>query len=164
MPPKNFKQKSAIFLVKFFFIYAILQAAILLMPLETLQNAIAGFEASALGLKAVENVVEYGSHGFEIVANCTGLMSISVLAAVIFSLRKPELEKKIVFFAAGAAILFPLNLIRIYLVIRAAMALGVEFSETLHVLTWFTTSALILAIWYYFTKKFVGVKEFNSLL
>ena len=164
MPSKNFKQKSAIFLVKFFFIYAILQASILLIPLEPLQNSIAGFEASALGLKAIGNVIEYESHGFEIVANCTGLMSISVLAAIIFSLRKPDLKKKLLFFATGAIVLFPLNLVRIYLVIRAAMVLGVEFSETLHVLTWFTTSALILATWYYSTKKFVGVKEFNNLL
>ena len=164
MPIENFKHKATLFLIKFFLIYAILQTIILMAPLEPLQNSIAEFEAGLLGLEAEGNTIPVNSNRFEIVANCTGLMSISVLAAIIFSLRKPELKKKIMLFAAGAIILFPLNLLRVYLVIVTATTINPELAEILHTITWFTTSAIILAMWYYLTKRIAKVKDFPTLL
>lgn len=164
MPIKKFEQKAAVFLIKFFLIYAVLQTLILVAPLEPLQNSIASFEAGLFGLEPEGNSIAFDSQRFEIVANCTGLMGISVLAAIIFALTKPGLKKKLALFAGGTAILFPLNLLRVYIVIAVAMTLDPNMAETLHTITWFTTSALILGLWYYTTKKMTGTKEFNSLL
>ena len=91
----GFKKKAAVFLIKFFAIYAVLQTAILAAPLAALEAWIAAVEAGALQLPAQGNRILFNSHQFEIVANCTGLMSSAVLAAIVFSLKKPGVGKKI---------------------------------------------------------------------
>jgi len=164
MAIKGFQKKALVFLVKFFAVYGILQAIIIFAPLQPLLEFIASTEAGFLGTQAIGNVVSFNGHNFEIVPNCTGLMGISVLAAIVFSLRKPELKKKICLFALGAAILFPVNLLRVYLVLLSARAFNPEAVENLHIATWFITSAIIIALWYYMTKKVAKVEEFSDFL
>lgn len=164
MQKKEFQKRAIVFLAKFFLIYAALQALVLLLPMNSLLEFIAGTEASWLGLQAQGNAILFDSHNFEIAENCSGLVSISVLAAIIFSLRKPELRKKIALFAFGTAILFPLNLLRVYFVLLAAISFNAEIAETLHVATWFITSAIIIVLWYFLTKRIAKVKDFSGLL
>ncbi len=161
---QKFRKKAVVFLVKFFVIYAVLQTIILIAPIEPLQNSIASLQASWLGLEVTGNTIDFGAHQFEIVPNCTGLVGISVLAAIIFSLRKPKMKKKLSLMGIGAVILFPLNLLRVYLVILTAVSFNPAAAEILHITTWFVTSAAILIIWYYLTKKVAKVKEFGKLL
>ncbi len=150
--------------MKFFLVYAVLQFLILEIPLDNLENFVAATEAGLLGLKATDNMVLFNSHRFEIVANCTGLMSVSVLAAIVFSLRKPGMKKKIALLALGALALMPLNLLRVYLVLLAAISFNPEAAATLHTATWFATSAAILLLWYYLTKKLARVERFSEVL
>ena len=96
----EFKKKAIIFLIKFFVIYTILQFLILALPLEFVENGIAEIEANAIGARAEGNMIEGREQSFQIVPNCTGLVGISILAAIIFSLRKPELKKKLVLLEA----------------------------------------------------------------
>ncbi len=159
----SFKKKAIVFLLKFFALYAVMQFLILVAPLGFLQEFIAATEATMLGLEAKGSTILFNDHRFEIVANCTGLMSISVLAAIVFSLKKPELKKKIGLLAAGAAILFPLNLLRVYFVLLAATT-NPNIAESLHMLTWFAMSAAILILWYCLTKRVAKVKRFGKLL
>jgi len=161
---KGFWKKAALFLVKFFLIYAVLQYIILNAPLGLLENWIASIQAALLGLKAEGNIVLFNVSRFEIAANCTGLMSIAVLAAIVFSLRKPEMKKKIALLALGFLVLFPLNLLRVYLVLLVAISLGPGSAEALHVATWFAMSAAILFLWYYLTKRLAKVEEFAAIL
>ena len=153
----EFKKKAILFLIKFFVIYAVLQFLILALPIGFIENGIAEIEASAIGGKAEGNVIEFdnatATHSFQIVPNCTGLVGISVLAAIIFALRKPKLNKKIALLAIGAAILFPLNLLRVYFVLWISIVYSPEIGEILHITTWFIAAGAILVIWYYFTKK-----------
>ncbi len=160
----EFKKKSIVFLVKFFVIYAILQFLILALPLEFFENGIAEIEAVAIGASAEGNLIELNSHSFQIVPNCTGLVGISVLASIIFGLRRPKLKKKIGLLAVGAAILFPLNLLRVYFVLWASISFSLDIGETLHIATWFLSAGAILVIWYYATKRIAKVKEFSELL
>ena len=164
MAEKNFGRKAAFFLVKFFVIYSVLQTAILLAPLDPLKGGIASLEAGALGLESEGNKIYFKGGIAEIVANCTGLMSISVLAAIVFSLKKPAFKKKTGLFAVGAALLFPLNLLRVYFVLLAAIAFELETFETIHTATWFAMSAAILLLWYYLTKKVTKAKEFGHMI
>ena len=130
---KSFQKRATLFLIKFFAIYAILQLLIMVAPLAPLENLIAETEAGWLGLSHEENSIRFNSHAFEIVPNCTGLMSLSVMAAIIFSLKKPGLGKKTGLFLLSAAVLFPLNLLRVYLVLLAAISINAEYAEGLHV-------------------------------
>jgi exosortase/archaeosortase family protein len=161
---KDFNRKAIVFLIKFFLIYAVLQTLILVAPIEELTEFIALTEANALGFEAEGNIIMFNEHRFEIVANCTGLLSISVLAAIVFSLRKPSLKKKLSLFAVGALILFPLNLFRVYTVLLVSVSFNPGIAESLHIATWFGTSAAIMILWYYLTKRIARVEEFSLLL
>lgn len=161
---KLFREKALVFLVKFFAIYALLQLLIVSLPLGFLENGIALLEANALGLQAEGNIIFFDSHAFQIVPNCTGLAGISVLASIIFALRRPELKKKILLFAFGALALFPLNLLRLYLVLLAAVLFGPEMAEGLHIASWFAVSAAIILLWYWLTKRLAKAKDFSGLL
>jgi len=160
----GFAGKAAVFLTKFFAIYAVLQLLILFAPLGPLKEFIASVEAGLLGAEAYGSLVILGGHRFEIVANCTGLMGISVLAAIIFSLRQPETRKKLALVGAGTLVLFPLNIVRVYFVLLAATAFGAEIAEALHVVSWFGVSAAILLLWYYLTKRVSGKDSFAKML
>jgi exosortase/archaeosortase family protein len=134
------------------------------LDLSFIQEPIAGFTAGAVGAKANGIFIEVGKEVFEVTASCTGIISASILAAIIFSLRKPELKKKILFFLGGAIILFTVNLLRLYLVLSVGKAYGVAAADLAHIASWFAMSAAIIMLWYYGTKKLIGVKEFPELV
>ena len=157
------KRKETVFLIKFFAIYLVVQYLILIAPLAFLQEAIASFESSLLGLQSVGSQV-YANGVFVISASCTGLVSASILAAVVFSLKKPELKKKVAVFVAGAIALLLLNLARVYFVLVVALNWGVEAAETAHTVSWFSTAALILIVWYFATKRIANAKNFADLI
>ncbi len=161
---RKFGKKALFFLIKFFAVYTVLQAVILIAPLETLKEWIALIEANALGLNATGNKIGLNSHSFEIVANCTGLMSSAVLAAIAFGLKGPEAKKKILLVGIGGAALFLINLLRIYLVLLAAIVFNPRIAEMLHTGTWFAMAAGILFIWHCLTKRIAGAKAFSEML
>ncbi len=160
----EFKKKAILFLIKFFVIYTVLQFLILALPIGFIENGIAEIEANAIGARTEGNLIEWNGQSFQIVPNCTGLVGISVLAAIIFALRKPKLKKKLALLAIGALILFPLNLLRVYFVLWVSITFNAGIGEILHMITWFITAGAILAVWYYLTKRVAKVKQFNELL
>ena len=157
-------RKEIVFLGKFFAIYLILQAVIQLAPLQPLQEAIAGVEAGVLGLESLGNRIETSSGAFIINASCTGLVSASVLAAVIFALRKPDLKTKLLMFVIGAIALFLLNLLRVYLVLLVGINYGAGEADLTHTVSWFSTAALILAAWYVAVRKIAKIENFSELM
>ena len=158
-------KRELVFLAKFAAIYIVLQAVIQFGPLLPLEEAIASLEAGWIGAENFGNIIDTGGNGlFEISASCTGLVSASVLAAVVFSLRKPKLKKKAMVFAVGAIALFVLNLARVYIVLVSAVQFGIGMSEIVHIVSWFSTAAFILAAWYFGTKRIAKVKDFSELL
>jgi len=156
--------KNIEFLVKFFIIFAVLQAIITVAPLGALNEWIAGVEAGMLSLEREGNSLDGGNANYVISNSCTGLVSGSILAAIVFALKKPELKKKIAVFLVGAAALFAVNLVRVYFVVLGGLKFGFEFGEILHTVSWFVMSGFIIALWYYLTKRWAGVKDFSELL
>lgn len=152
------------FLAKFFLIYFILQALIQFSPLQPLEEFIAGIEANALALQSSGNVLATPNGAFVINASCTGLVSISVLAAIVFSLKRPALKTKLLLFISGAVALFLLNLARVYAVLLIAIGNSIEAAEFAHVASWFSTALLILIIWVLGVKKIARIKNFAELI
>ena len=157
-------RKEIVFLAKFFLIYALLQALIQFSPLYPLEKFIAGIEANAAGLESSGNAIRTINGDFAINASCTGLVSAGVLAAIIFSLRKPGLKTKLLLLAAGAIALFLLNLARVYVVVLVAVNYGTGAAEFAHVTSWFATAAFILAAWILGIKKIAGIRDFSGLI
>lgn len=156
--------KEHVFLVKFFAVFAAVEFLIFYLDFSFIEDFIASSQADFFGLESLENLVFVRDGAFEITSSCTGLVSGSVLAAIIFSLRRPQLREKAAIFLAGFTLLLALNYLRVMAVIWVGIGYGVEAAEVAHVASWLTTSAFIIALWYAFTKKITGVNDFSGFL
>ena len=154
--------KMVVFLAKFFIIFTILSVIIDNLELSFFTGWLAAASGSPLGMDAVGNIVLVDGQRFAVTNACTGLVSSAILASVIFALKKPEMGKKILLFATGLVVLLVANVPRIMLVLWSA-ALGLD-AGMVHVATWFLMSAIILALWYYGTKWYAGIRDFGELV
>ncbi len=157
-------KKILLFLVKFFLIFGVLEFIILNADLGFVQEPIAKLEGALSGLEAEGINLIFSEGYFIITPSCTGFVSASILAAIIFSLKKPAMGKKFLLLAAGTVLLFAVNIFRIYFVLLAGINYGGAAAEAMHQISWFLTAAAIIFAWHYLTKKVTGVKEFYELL
>jgi exosortase/archaeosortase family protein len=155
------EKKLFLFLIKFFIIFFILSTLVGFVDLSFFTNYLTFLVGKMAGAVFVGNVIFVEEASFVVSNYCTGLMSASILAAIIFALKKPELREKIILFLFGLCLLLVINVPRLLLVVVAAQS-GFD-AELVHSITWFIMSALILAIWYYGTKT-LAKKEFSGLL
>lgn len=162
--PQWIPEKETFFLAKFFAIFVVLESALYAIGFETLQAAIAKSQAAIFGLHSVGNNIFVNAGIFEINPSCTGLVSGIILAAIVFSLKKPEFGKKLTVFTAGALILFTLNYFRVLVVIWTGVNFGMQAAEAVHVVSWFSTTVFVLGIWYYFTKFITGERNFQGFM
>jgi len=160
----KFSNKEWVFFGKFFIIFSAIQFFVFTADFSLLQNFIAGTQSDFLGLDHLNNFIFVKNGIFAIVPLCTGVVSASVLAAIIFSLRKPGLKEKILVFFAGFIVLIVLNYFRVLLVVWTGKEFGIEIADWLHVLTWVSTTIFIIGIWFVFTKRITGVKNFEGFL
>ena len=152
------------FLLKFFAIFAVAEFLLFVLDFSALENFIAKGAASYFNLAFQGNLIFVGGWIFEITSSCTGLVSTGILAAIIFSLKKPDVKRKLAIFLSGAALLIILNYFRVFLVIGIAKDYSPAAGQIAHVLSWFSTAAFVIALWHYFTKKITGVKNFSHFL
>jgi len=157
-------KKYLLFLVKFFAIFLFLEFFVFGTNLTFLQEFIAKTQADFFGLKNVKNFIFISDGIFEIVPECTGIVSTSILASIIFSLKKPEMKKKLLIFGLGFMLLFIVNYLRVLSIVWVGIEFGMETAETLHIISWFVSSGIVLALWYYFTKRITGAKNFSGFL
>ncbi len=157
-------RKEIFFLAKFFVIFAVGEALLPFLPLYPVESAITSLNASALGLQAQGNTVLINGEAFVISEHCSGAVSSLILFAIIFSLRKPDWKTRLWMWAGGTIILFLANIFRILFVLLSAIILGRNIAEIVHVASWFAVSALIIAIWFFETKKIAKIEQFSELL
>lgn len=160
---KKFKlKKEYLFLAKFFVVYFFLSTIINIIDLSFFTNFLAFLSGSYSGLSFFQNKIFLDNFVFVITNSCTGLVSASILASIVFALKKPALFEKIKLFVFGFLLLLVINFFRILGIIFLAK-LGIDPNLT-HVVSWFVMSFFILLIWYYTTKAVVKLKSFNELL
>lgn len=150
------------FLFKFLLIFLTLFFIIEIINLSFLNNFLSEKVAKIFNLNYAENIIFGGEVNFIITNFCTGLVSISILAGIIFSFKKPIMTNKIIFFVLGALILLIANFFRIIFVILMA-SVGFD-AELVHTITWFLMSFIILVFWFYGNKKLLGYKNLNQLI
>lgn len=153
-----------IFLAKFFVVFFVFEWLLTFLRAEPLQDFIASSQAAFFGLKTSTNLIFVEDGIFEINSSCTGLVSSIILGAIVFSLKKPELPKKIAIFLSGALLLVFLNYFRVMAVIFVGVHYGMRAAEIVHVISWFSTTAFVIGIWYLFTKRISKVKNFAGFL
>ena len=159
------EKKQLVFLAKFFLIFFALHTVMYFLPqVSCLQDFIASFEAGLLGLPFEGDQIFIGRQAFAITASCTGLVASFILIAVIFALKQPELKEKIAIAVLGSAALLLINLLRVYLVLLAALSFGVQWAEALHFFSWFVMAGLVIGIWYYGVTKVYKKKSLAGFL
>lgn len=163
MAKNKFKSKALNFTIKFFIIFAILYALLFILDFSAIENWLASLEAGFLGLQAFGSQVLVGESVFSITESCIGLFSGMVLAAIVFACKKPGLKLKAGIAALGIVLLFLINIARVYFVLLAGKLYGLQTAELLHTLSWLAMTAVIIAVWYYLTKRLSG-KKFEELI
>jgi len=157
-------KKSIVFALKFFAIFSIAQSIIFFAPMNALTNFIAQIEANALGFEALNDSIIAADSVYVITNSCTGLVSWSILGAIIFSLKKPGFLKKALMTFLGGITLFILNLARVAMVIIAGATFNSNIAEIAHVISWFVMSGFVIGLWFILTKKATKIRDFSELL
>ena len=156
------KQKLLLFLAKFFVIFFLLSQLVELIDLSFLTNFLAKVSASFLGLDFLANQIFIDGAVFIVTNSCTGLISASILGAIIFALKKPSMFNKFKLFLFGTLLLLVVNVFRIIFILYFAK-IGLD-ANLIHELTWYLMSGIIILIWYYCMEKVYEIKNFNLLV
>jgi exosortase/archaeosortase family protein len=131
-------------------LYIIMAFEGLLSPLQGLVTQNVRFMLQAMGFSV-------SGEGFLVIANaiiffvsedCTGWKSMLFLAALIFSVPKVKMEKRLAGLALGLPAVYVGNLLRILLVVFAWHNYGLAFAMMIHTYFWQAgLIALVLALW-----------------
>lgn len=155
-------KKITFFLIKFFIIFTILFFLIEILPLSFYNNFLAQITASPLGLNYLQNKIFFENTTFIVTNLCSGLISITIFAGLIFGFKNPVLINKIIIFLLISLILLIVNIFRIFFIL--IMSINGFDPEFIHEVTWYLMSLLILILWYFSIKKLTIYKKFNELL
>ncbi len=153
------KNEIVLFLAKFLVIFFILTFLINSVDLSFFSEKEAALVAGVVGLQSQGNAVFLSEKTFFVTNNCLGLITASILAALIFSFKKPDLKKKLGLFAAGFVLIMVVNVFRLWFVLFSATN-GFD-AELVHTVTWFFMSGVVLFIWYYGSKKCFGKEVYE---
>lgn len=157
-----FLNKKTIFLLKFFIIFLILDFLIIVSNLSFYNSFLAFITGSFSGLKVLGNNIFLNNHIFIIDNSCTGLVSVAMLAGLIFPLKKIIFFEKIRFFIFGSVLLLLFNIFRIIFVLYSAK-IGFD-ADFIHILTWFLMSFIVIFIWFFVLKNFFKIKDFSKII
>jgi len=125
------------FVVYFLLLYAVLRFTLGYL----LQHPTAAIVAAMVGCPVSENAIVCGYNEYEIVPECTGIVSIVLLISLLLVLPLDR-SKKIRAAIFGSLFLYILNLFRIYSLIRLSESLFAF--DLLHMLFWFASPVIVI--------------------
>ncbi len=140
------------FLAKFFILFSALYAILFFVDLPPLNSAVAGIETAILRASGVPvsldgTTLQYGGYSARIVNECSGLVMVALLAALLFSSDIPE-KRRWRAMAIFSPLLLLFNVARLYATLYVFFSIH-PFFEMTHVFLWFVDSAVVLACWYH---------------
>jgi len=138
-----------IFLARFAGLFSIPYLGMRFSDLAWLTSPVAGAEGfllNALGLPSSMNdsIITLAGKEYEIIPDCTGLVMIIMLFALLWSTPVKQ-ERKWFFMAFGAPFLLAFNLLRLALTIWMDAVLGV--GEGAHVVFWLVDAGAVVGMW-----------------
>ena len=148
-------QEEKAFLAKFLIAFAVLYLIAIILPLAPLLEWIAGTQANWLHSAGIDafaegSVVHANGSQFEIVNECSSLVMIALLAALLFAGGKKSDWKAL---AIGVPLLFAFNLLRLFATIAIGASFGDGALDAVHYLLWIVDAGLVLAVWLAFGRK-----------
>ncbi len=151
--------KEKEFLLKFFAIFFAL--FLLLKAIDATPPASEATNAVKLAVAAAEEtllqntgfaisrqgtLLSNGAQGFEIIVECTGLVLVILLVALLYSTDvKPHRRKRALLLYAPALLGF--NIVRLYATIWTGLTFGFPAMDLVHPALWIIDSLLVLFLW-----------------
>ncbi len=140
------------FLILFLPLYALIELTTIYLSNNFLTQTITQIQNTILNLIQINstysnNTLHAAGATFEIIPDCTGLMLIAMLAALLYATRSVTNEHKIKTLLWATPLLLIFNLLRLTTTIYIFANFGQTTFETAHLLLWIIDSLLVIAIW-----------------
>jgi|GEM_PF-1749132 len=154
-PNGDASTKNALyFFVKFTACFALLYAIMRVLPLAPWLEFIAQTQAFLLqlfgvGAQSSSSIVLCGAQQFEIIADCSGLVMVSLLAALLYATGARNLKKTL---AWGVPVLLAFNIVRLLATLYLSCTAGPDLLEATHFAFWIVDALVVIAIWAYSQK------------
>jgi len=153
---KNTSIKNSVVIARFFSVFLVLYFLTTSIELEPLKKAVAAtvhFFVSIVEPKAAlaGTSILFGGFDFSIIQLCTGVVSMSIFAALI--LTYPSTSKEKILSIAFLPVIFFFNALRISVVILSSGMFEKDTVLFLHEQTWVLTAFFVLFCWYLFLNK-----------
>ncbi|HII39105.1 TPA: archaeosortase/exosortase family protein [Candidatus Micrarchaeota archaeon] len=139
------------FLARFIPLFFLPFALIHLIDLTAVAQAVATAEQTLLNSLGYQTALQgtllsVDGTAFKIAADCTGLVSIIMLSALLWSTPLKE-EKRLRTLAIFAPFLLAFNILRLLLTLTTGTVFGPIALEIIHALLWFVDAGVVLFIW-----------------
>ncbi|MFH1199710.1 MAG: archaeosortase/exosortase family protein [Candidatus Micrarchaeota archaeon] len=144
-------KKEKAFLAKFLALFALLFSMVWLFDLPPLNAALAFAEGELLshaGVPAIVggNIIAVGGLSARIVNECSGLVMVALLVALLYSHDIPR-KSRLRALAVFVPFLLAFNALRLFATLYVFFAANAWF-DAVHVALWLVDSAVVLACWY----------------
>ncbi len=153
---KNAAMKNSVVMARFFSVFLVLYFLTTSVEFESLKKAVAAtvhFFVSIAGPDAAlaGTSILFGGFDFSIIQLCTGVVSMSIFAALI--LTYPSTAKEKILSIAFLPVIFFFNALRISVVILSSGMFEKDTVLFLHEQTWVLTAFFVLFCWYLFLNR-----------
>ncbi|MFQ5405958.1 MAG: archaeosortase/exosortase family protein [Candidatus Micrarchaeia archaeon] len=160
----SLRESEKQFLIKFFLIFFALFLLIHAFDLApftsdvstSLKTAIASLEQKLLhfaGFQVFRNaeVLYAGVDAYQVVIECTGLVLVALLAALLYStdLKEKERRRALLLYTP---FLLVFNIARLFVTLYSGVAFGRQTLEIVHPVLWIVDSLVVLALWAFSAK------------
>ncbi|MBM3282399.1 MAG: exosortase/archaeosortase family protein [Candidatus Diapherotrites archaeon] len=162
---KNFLTQSTIqrFVFRFFIIFGLVEFVTYYFPPLTYQEWLAALLGNGLNVSVNETLLFVNGIVFEITPFCTGLSTWGLLLGLIYGFDVLSARKKILYALAGWVIIFGINILRLLAIVYVGKTYHVDAVDTLHTLTWFVMSAIVLWLWLRVLMRELNTTKMNSI-
>jgi exosortase/archaeosortase family protein len=151
------------FLIRFFAVFFLVELTLAAAPPLAYQEWLAAALGNVFALPVNGTFLFVEGIRFEISAFCTGLSTWGLFAGLLAGFSHPKGWKKIVYGLAGWVIIFGFNFLRLALIVYVGKTYDATIVDTLHTLTWFGMSALVLSGWFFLLSVELKTKNAQRL-
>ena len=141
------------FILRFFIIFLAIETLLYYFPPLFYQEWLAKTIGNYFQLPVEGIFIWVNGVRFEISAFCVGLSTWAMWAGLVGGFSFPHNTEKIKYGLVGLIIILFFNFFRIAAIVFMGQFTGLPILETLHLLTWFAMSALVLGGWYFLLSK-----------
>lgn len=127
----------------------------LILKMPTVYVSYVPIKLLGYGISINGDLISIGGHSLKFIEACTATSAYYLLAVLILLTKDVGLKKSIKMFAAGTALIFLMNVLRVDISLVILMERGVNLFKTIHVFFWEVVSSVyVAAVWVFLVRKY----------